>query len=738
MDRLQEYLENNFKLAYKSVTFHFKRFVWFYIALFVVQTLLGVICFSARINSVNMSETVSEKYNSHYVFYYMNADQRRYLERASIYYFKDDHFFDIKDIKEYGEIKDYDYKCDVYIAFAKDPQKGIEQFERKYLEGLEKHGNVFCAPTPLFELDNNIQKNNLLYNIYLIIISVFSFILLTILYNIRANNYRFDYGIYMSFGADQKKIFNTSFWEMTVIAILTFIPSIVISALIDYFVSSVTEVQFVFKITDCLKVFVLTLVINALSVLFVTTKTALKTPISLISSKDNSNFVFSPKTSVNLFVKKPLRKVIGLSLIRYAKYYSVLIISGVLFSALFVCGVFCANLNTEKIFAEQPQFEVTFTGNKKYNEKDKNYFLEFEGITGTFKETYIPAMGLYEHILVPKSNTKLTANLLPYDKDYYALDNVDYCAADTEVIEYLKKQKYSGDLDSILTQENTIIISDSFNNSTYFKFKPGDKIKLADYYTKTEEPDYLLQGKDLLKERLRCYIFKYTEYTVGAVIHDNGSKNLKLYMNNQMYEKITDRYADYKKVYLYADSSLTTTQTDKLYSDILRIDQLQFRNSDNSVYVNVKNLYTDCYKDISEKTGFSIKLSLISLILLFVSAIICFFSQTLFYAKRYNEFTLLRAVGLTQKNINQIIFSDAVLLSFMSLIPYFVLSYLFPFLVYKFMNSFFFMYEFRFSFAFPETALIIGGICTFVFVFISTYLTYYVYKAKNKNAIPEV
>ena len=65
-----------------------------------------------------------------------------------------------------------------------------------------------------------------------------------------------------------------------------------------------------------------------------------------------------------------------------------------------------------------------------------------------------------------------------------------------------------------------------------------DKITLADYYTKTQEPDYMLQGNDLLKERLRCYIFKHTEYTVGAVIHDNGSKNLKLYMNNQTYERL--------------------------------------------------------------------------------------------------------------------------------------------------------------------------------------------------------
>ena len=37
MDKLFENLETNIKLAYKSVTFHFKSFIWFYIALFIVQ-----------------------------------------------------------------------------------------------------------------------------------------------------------------------------------------------------------------------------------------------------------------------------------------------------------------------------------------------------------------------------------------------------------------------------------------------------------------------------------------------------------------------------------------------------------------------------------------------------------------------------------------------------------------------------------------------------------------------------
>ena len=90
MDKIRDYFETNFKLAYKSVTFHFKQFVWFYLALFVVQLLLGIFSTSVMINEKNAKNSIEDKYSSHYVFYYMNENQRIYLEKAASYYFKSD------------------------------------------------------------------------------------------------------------------------------------------------------------------------------------------------------------------------------------------------------------------------------------------------------------------------------------------------------------------------------------------------------------------------------------------------------------------------------------------------------------------------------------------------------------------------------------------------------------------------------------------------------------------------
>ena len=188
MDKITEYFENNFKLAYKSVTFHFKRFVWFYLALFIVQTLLATVTFSARINENNTRETITDNYKSHCVFYYLNYTQRFYLEKSATYYFEEDHLFDVKEIEEYGNVKDYDYMCNVSIAFVDDPQEGMEKFQKRYMSGLEERGGGYLSTTPLFNLEYTAKENSRLYDFYLILLSGFSFVLLIILYNVRTNN----------------------------------------------------------------------------------------------------------------------------------------------------------------------------------------------------------------------------------------------------------------------------------------------------------------------------------------------------------------------------------------------------------------------------------------------------------------------------------------------------------------------------------------------------------------------
>lgn len=739
MDKIRDYFETNFKLAYKSVTFHFKQFVWFYLALFVVQLLLGVFSTSVMINEKNAKNSIEDKYSSHYVFYYMNENQRIYLEKAASYYFKSEYFFDIKQIKEYGNVGDPDYKCDVYVTFTGDPVAGYERFSYKFLHGLSEYGNVNSSPTPLFELQSYINRTRALYNTYIILTSVLAFLILAVLYNIRTNNFRFDYGIYMAFGADKKKLFNTSFWEMTVIAILTFLPASILTVIFNLTLSFIKGSSFVFGFRALLQTLVLTLIINVFAVLFSIAKTALKRPISLITAKDNSNLVISPRVSVDILIGRRIGKLIRLSMRRYFKYYSVLIVSAVIFTVLFVCSVFCSALYSQKQTELLPQYEIKFDSSIKYSEEDRNDLLAFEGVTETYKEQSMHIMAMKEHILIDKSNAKITANRVVADEENIAMDNVMLYAADSEVIDYLEKHSdYSGDLRSILNTPNTIIITESFNNTTHFEFAPGDKITLADYYTRISEPDMYFSGKDLLRERLKYYVFLYKEVTVGAVIHNSLSdENLKIYMGKQLYEDVTEQTVRYDTVYLYTDPELTNTDHERLYSNLLKFTEMKYRGDRNTNLAFVKNLYKDVYSDIELKTHLPIKLIVIAFSLLLISCLVWFFSQMLFYKKRTNEFTVLRSIGMTMGEIKKIIFTEAAIISLVSLAVYALLSYLFSFGLYKFMNSWLFMYSFRYSFSMPYTAILIGAAATLIFAFCSTFLPYIRYKRSIKTTVPE-
>lgn len=739
MDKLSEYIQNNFKLAYKSVTFHFKRFIWFYIALFIIQTMLGLISISSHINSLNIRETVSKEYSSQYVFYYMNTNQKLYLQKSARYIFKNLKLFKVDEIEDYGEVTDQNYKCNVYISFYEDPEKGLETFNRRYLEHLEKLGQVYSAPTPLFYMNSDIKTNEGQAAFYMLIVSAVSLLVLSILYNIRSNNYRFDYGIYMAFGADKKKLLNTSFWEMTVITLLTFLPSILTAGLINYIFAKQTNSIFDFNIFSCLIVLLIALSVCWISILHIVIKTALKTPNALIISANNSNYVISPRVSVDLLQTKSLAKVARLSRRRYLKYYVSVIFSGVVFSAIFSTLVFCSNLYSQKLNHDDPEFTVQFSTPSVYSEKIRQSYLSLEGIEGTFKESFTPADGLLEHMLVNKENTGISAQLLKYDDDFYVMDNINYHAADSEVLDFLSSKEHTGDLSSIFQNNKTVIISDSFSNTTHFKFAPGDKIYLADFIERKSEPFGILAGKDLLKERLKCYTFSYTEYTVGAVIHnDCSNEKMKIFFNADSYRDLTGNSPSYDTVHLYMDDKATSKNANEVFSTLLYQNLNNCRDSKNTVTAFTINNYSLLKKQIETNELSIPKILATSYFILILSALIWFFSQFLFYGKRNNEFNLLRAIGANNAEIRKIFLQDSIMISIIAVISYFILSTTFCFAAFKLFNSWIFGYSLRFSFDLPAEALIIGGTATLLFAFVSTFITYFSFRKNNISSIPEV
>ena len=105
-----------------------------------------------------------------------------------------------------------------------------------------------------------------------------------------------------------------------------------------------------------------------------------------------------------------------------------------------------------------------------------------------------------------------------------ATNQYQYTAFDKALIDMIIEYdlyEIEGDPYSVLTQENTIIISDSLANTKMFDFKVGDKVMLATFAYRNGKIDAKkLNAQELLRQQILQFGFEYTEYTIGAVIHN--------------------------------------------------------------------------------------------------------------------------------------------------------------------------------------------------------------------------
>ena len=103
-------------------------------------------------------------------------------------------------------------------------------------------------------------------------------VILTILYIMRVENHQFQYGIYMTCGADFRMLFRVTFFELAAIATLTFLPAMLLSALIMLAVYLPSGVLFRFTWSAPLLVLVLAGASVLLSVFLPVRLMASKTP----------------------------------------------------------------------------------------------------------------------------------------------------------------------------------------------------------------------------------------------------------------------------------------------------------------------------------------------------------------------------------------------------------------------------------------------------------------------------
>lgn len=689
---------------------------------------------------------IMEEYDYHMVLKDLNRDQMQYLVEDEGTVFKSDVIFQVTAVDEYTNYFTEEERFDVYLFFVGDIDKSLSRFESNYqkdLANLGSEGTSFSkVSTPLMTFENNERANAVTFVFITLVLLVVSIFLLTSLYNIRINQYKFQYGIYLTFGADFKMLFSTAFWELFIIFVVTFIPSLLASTLISYVIYSASGYGFLFNGLSILKIFLFTLFVILASVWTPMKIMSVKDPMSLIITEDNSNLVTSPMRSFNIFAEKFPVKYEFYSIWRFRKYNIQLLTTAIVFCALFIMGLYMADIYTTDLEYPRPQFTINLQESGfEYDEIMSKELYGLEGVRAVeINNNSTEARHVASHIIVEKKDVLPLKNLVTYegteftmadpDKYYRVSNDVLYTAMTEEQLKILEDYDYTGDLNCIVNDPTSVIVGDSISNVRTYKFDVGDKIYISIKTGQIKSVDSNVTGRALLKNQIQFFHYDYMEFTVGAVIYDVPSGSTPIYMSVDNYTTITGSVPSATSLNIYVDHDISTGAVKQLYDDIREWGR---------VYGEVKVHSTDItlLNAIAKDKHYSELYVCISILILCISPLVWFFSQTLYYTKREKEFNILQSIGAVAKEIKQIYLQGGLCMAGMSLIVSIVLSYIgsyILFYVYNVLMPYFTGENVRYVFYMPWYAILTSIVMSVACGFFSTYLPFRSYY-KNRYSL---
>ena len=170
-----------------------------------------------------------------------------------------------------------------------------------------------------------------------------------LLYNIRINHFKFLYGIYMTFGADYKKLLFTAAWELITVSLLTLAPALIFAAIVRILFVLTLGGSFSVSLWTIPLVFALNLAVIFAAVALPMRLVSRRVPNTLLAAQDNANLISSPRRSLPLFGRPfPLYSE-GVTLWRYRRYLLQMLLSSVIFAAISVSVLYVCDMYTDMV-----------------------------------------------------------------------------------------------------------------------------------------------------------------------------------------------------------------------------------------------------------------------------------------------------------------------------------------------------------------------------------------------------
>ena len=520
------------KNAFRTVLLGWREYAGFFLALLVVQSIFWSLTFSLDTNNAIAKERVSESYSYHVILPALTPTQTATFQnmlngQAAI----DDSYYEVEILHgaESSEARVTLKGSDISRSFSK--------FRDRCMMGSWQY-----EFTPLYTYQTEyVTPGVWRYVGICLCMLLLCAVVLTVLYVIRVENHQFQYGIYMTCGADFRMLFRVTFWELAAIAALTYVPAGLLSALIMLPVYLPGGVLFRFGWAAPFKVLALTAATVLLSVVLPVKFMARKTPMSLITSRNNAGLVSSPRRSFHLFGKRFPRDYELAGMWRMRKYYIRLVCSAVAFASLFISGLYIADMIKTKQELAVDEFVLAYGQLPGEETKDEDgnvirpYYDELtvgsinddaaylseairqiDGVAYVSAQEQERADNLLAHMLLKSKNVLAYGEYAVQSEGEragygFATNSYKYTAVDKTWIDNALASglyTFEGDPYAVLDNPYGIIISEKILGAQRFDFKVGDTVYFASYVSGLIMDNRMFTRRDqILLQQLEYFTF---------------------------------------------------------------------------------------------------------------------------------------------------------------------------------------------------------------------------------------
>lgn len=668
----------NVKNALKSVTKNWREYICFYLAALVMAVGFWTLALCNEANLHAARSAVNEAFDYHVEVALLNNEQYANLDQQLSYQMARGN----KYVKGYywvnGDkpLSDGTYSCRIILDGTRGLENAYGEVYRDVLCRISTdRRQIRLSPLYSFRQDFGRPYAAQFWTVSLIWLAL-SVFMMTVLFLIRLDHFRFVYGIYMTCGADFPKLMGAAGGELVAILALTFLPAALIGALIAGILYIPRGVGLWLSVRAILVPLLGSLAAVLASVWVPVRRMSAQPPVKFLQARDHSNLVSSPRRSFFLFGKPFPGRYELYGFWRMRRYYLRLVLSAVLFAAFFVSGLYLADMKTYHGDLDPYEYLVAYRPSNYYEavvpeegeiigdepwaptweqdeliRSDVDLFLsDVEAIPGvSHAEWEVSLAGGYtqSHLLLKSGQVYDAGEYTVASKERasegyrWAMNNYAYTAVDQLWIDNLIRNglaTFEGDPYAVLTTPNGVIISEDVYNEKAYDFHPGDKIVVA-VCEQAVQLNIVTDPRELLRRQIQYFRFRYETFTVCAVVSGQNTRDTITFgVTEDCYTALTGRPPTRTELKIYMEAG---TDMDTVFAAEGRIRRTVSSYTD-WVVTPTGNYFEASVK--SQKNDAAVILTL-AVCLLLISPMVWYFSQIMFYRKRWGEFAALYAMG---------------------------------------------------------------------------------------------